>query len=49
MASDRPYRKALPKEKIIKELIKNKGKQFDPYLVEKFLSLEEVKKILNEL
>ena len=49
MASDRPYRKALSKKRIVREFLKNKGKQFDPYLVEKFLSLEEVKRILNEL
>ena len=34
MVSDRPYRKALPEQKAIKELEKSKGKQFDPYLVD---------------
>ncbi len=49
MASDRPYRKALPAKTIIREFLKNKGKQFDPELVDIFLSLEEVKKILKTL
>jgi putative nucleotidyltransferase with HDIG domain len=33
MLSDRPYRKALNKEQVIFELIKESGKQFDPELV----------------
>jgi diguanylate cyclase (GGDEF)-like protein/putative nucleotidyltransferase with HDIG domain len=37
MTSDRPYRKALPQEIAFKELQKNKGIQFDPELVEKFI------------
>jgi len=49
MASDRPYRKALPAKKIVREFLKNKGKQFDPELVDIFLSMEEVKKILKTL
>lgn len=39
MTSDRPYRKALSKEKAIEEIIKNKGKQFRPDVVEAFLSV----------
>ena len=39
MTSDRPYRKALPKEKAIAELKKNAGTQFDPRVVEVFLSV----------
>lgn len=49
MASDRPYRKALSAKEILREFLKNKGKQFDPYLVDKFLSLREVRDILKNL
>ena len=49
MASDRPYRKALTAKEILKEFKKNKGRQFDPYLVDNFLSLKEVQDILNSL
>jgi len=41
MISDRPYRKALSKETAIDELKKGAGKQFDPNVVEAFLSLIE--------
>lgn len=48
MTSDRPYRKALPKEQAIEELKKGAGKQFDPKVVEAFIKLikkeEEEKK-----
>lgn len=37
MLSDRSYRKAMSKEKAVKEIIKNKGKQFDPLITEVFL------------
>jgi HD-GYP domain-containing protein (c-di-GMP phosphodiesterase class II) len=37
MTSERPYRKALSKEEAKKELIDNKGKQFDPEVVDAFL------------
>lgn len=39
MTSDRSYRKALSDEVAIKELIAGKGTQFDPALVETFLTL----------
>ena len=39
MASDRPYRRALPLKKIIKELQNNSGTQFDPGLVKVFSEL----------
>ncbi len=38
MTSDRPYRKAYSKEKAIQELKDNAGSQFDPQVVEAFLS-----------
>src|SRR3989339_175352 len=46
MTSDRPYRKALPKESAIKELKKGSGSQFDPKIVDAFLRvLEQHKEI----
>ncbi|NYE58682.1 HD-GYP domain-containing protein [Carboxydothermus ferrireducens] len=39
MTSDRSYRKALTKEEAIAEIIKQKGKQFDPQVVEAFLEV----------
>lgn len=38
MISDRPYRKALPREAAIDELKKCSGSQFDPALVDTFMS-----------
>jgi len=39
MTSHRPYRKGLPVEVAVDELIKNSGSQFDPELVAQFISL----------
>lgn len=39
MAYDRPYRKALPFKKVIKELKKCSGSHFDPDVVETFLAV----------
>lgn len=39
MTSNRPYRKAMSKEKAIRELKANSGTQFDPVVVEVFLKL----------
>ena len=39
MSSNRIYRKALPKEKIREELLKGRGRQFDPKLLDLFISL----------
>jgi len=45
MINDRPYRKAMSKEKAIQELKNNIGTQFDPELVERFLKiLKDTKK-----
>jgi putative nucleotidyltransferase with HDIG domain len=41
MTSDRPYRKALPVEAVVKELHKYSGTQFDPVVVDAFLKLLE--------
>ena len=39
MTSDRPYRKKMNHDVAIKELIDNKGSQFDPKLVDVFLTI----------
>jgi diguanylate cyclase (GGDEF)-like protein/PAS domain S-box-containing protein len=39
MTSDRPYRKAIPAADALQELLRFKGKQFDPVLVDKFTAL----------
>lgn len=41
MTTTRPYRVPLPESAVIRELEENRGKQFDPHLVERFLSLRE--------
>lgn len=41
MQSDRPYRKALPLEKAVLELRQGAGTQFDPRVVEAFLTAKE--------
>lgn len=45
MNSDRPYRKKLSVEDILKELEQEAGKQFDPIMVEAFISLLKEKRI----
>jgi hypothetical protein len=37
MTSDRPYRKALPWEEAYEEILRHRGDQFDPQVVEAFL------------
>ena len=39
MTSNRPYRKAMSKEKSIKELKRNSGTQFDPIIVKAFVKV----------
>ena len=39
MTSERPYRDLRTPEKVIKELVENSGKQFDPWLVDVFLDM----------
>ncbi|MFH1619323.1 MAG: HD domain-containing phosphohydrolase [bacterium] len=41
MTSDRPYRKAMSREKSLEELKKGSGTQFDPKVVEAFLLVEQ--------
>ena len=41
MASDRPYRNALPEDEIVRRLRAGRGTQFDPYLLDVFLDLLE--------
>ncbi len=46
MTSDRAYRKGMSIEEGIKELIKNKGSQFDPLIVDCFIEdISEIKRI----
>ncbi len=39
MTSDRPYRKALPFDMVLSEIIKYRGSQFDPAIADLFLSI----------
>jgi len=41
MTSDRPYRKALSREEAVNEIARNSGSQFDPEVVQHFLTLLE--------
>jgi len=41
MTEDRVYRKAMTKEATKEEIKKNSGTQFDPYIVEIFMNIEE--------
>jgi HD-GYP domain-containing protein (c-di-GMP phosphodiesterase class II) len=45
MTSDRSYRKAMAKEKALAILIKDKGKMFNPELVDIFVDLIRSKKL----
>lgn len=48
MSSDRVYRKALPKNVIREELIKGRGTQFDPNLLDVFLKMFDEGKLDRE-
>jgi HD-GYP domain-containing protein (c-di-GMP phosphodiesterase class II) len=48
MTSDRTYRKALNLDAVVQEIASHAGAQFDPDLVEKFLSLD-LRALLEEL
>jgi diguanylate cyclase (GGDEF)-like protein/putative nucleotidyltransferase with HDIG domain len=45
MASDRPYRRALPKETVLQEFIKGRGTQFDPELTDIIVEMIKESKI----
>lgn len=47
MTSDRPYRKALPLERALQELEDGSGTQFDPDVVDAFMSLVEEHSLLE--
>lgn len=49
MTTNRPYRKALPPGRVIEELRKYTGKQFDPDVVGAFYSSSEVRRIMERL
>jgi len=48
MSTDRPYRKALPFEKVVSELIKYKGVQFDPTLVDVTVNSVTVRRLVSD-
>ena len=39
MTTDRPYRRGLPLEYAVQEILKGRGTQFDPRLAELFVQL----------
>jgi HD-GYP domain-containing protein (c-di-GMP phosphodiesterase class II) len=41
MTSDRPYRQALSTQQALNEILKFRGSQFDPRVVEAFLDIYE--------
>jgi HD-GYP domain-containing protein (c-di-GMP phosphodiesterase class II) len=41
MVSSRPYRKGLPHEEAVRRLILSSGTQFDPVVVQSFLSFAQ--------
>ena len=47
MTSDRPYRKKLKDDNVVKVIKENKGTQFDPKIVDVFLKLYKQGNILS--
>ncbi|MDP3047594.1 MAG: two-component system response regulator, partial [Chloroflexota bacterium] len=41
LSSDRPYRKAWPREKIVAYMREQSGTHFDPRIVDVFLTMKE--------
>jgi len=48
MSTDRPYRKALSFEKVVSELIKYRGIQFDPNLVDATVNSVTIRRMVSE-
>jgi HD superfamily phosphohydrolase YqeK len=48
MTTDRPYRKALPFEKVMSELIRYRGIQFDPELVDVTVNSVTVRRLVSD-
>lgn len=48
MTSTRSYRTALPHEVAVKEILKNSGTQFDPQVVEAFLTINPSSNVVQE-
>ena len=48
MSTDRPYRKALSFEKVVSELIKYRGIQFDPDLVDATVNSVTIRRMVSE-
>jgi putative nucleotidyltransferase with HDIG domain len=48
MSTDRPYRKALSFEKVVSELIKYRGVQFDPALVDVTVNSVTVRRLVSD-
>ena len=48
MSTDRPYRKALSFEKVVSELLKYRGIQFDPSLVDSTLNSVTVRRLVSD-
>lgn len=48
MSTDRPYRNALPFEKVMSELAKYKGIQFDPALVDVTMNSVTVRRLISD-
>jgi putative two-component system response regulator len=46
MTSDRPYRKALTPKQAVQELLRNRGSQFDPAIVDSFVRGQVVKGVI---
>ena len=49
MMTDRPYRKKLPLEAVIAELVKYRGAQFDPKLVDLVVNSVVIRRVMAEL
>ena len=49
MTSDRPYRRAMTKEQALRALLLNAATQFDPHIVDAFVSLRRGEAVSEEL